>query len=573
MKRYDFPEVEGGSLREIIATMVDTALQRCLEEDVFTVEDVGGWVVEVPKRPEHGDYSTNAAMVLARRTSKNPREIAQGIVERLEETHHNLERVEIQPPGFINFFLSRRALVDSLREILGRGEAYGRSRMGAEERVQVEFVSANPTGPLHIGHGRGAAVGDALAGILEAAGYRVCREYYVNDVGRQMETLGRSVWLRYLQELGRDVDFPQDHYRGDYIRGLAREVLRLDGAKWADLPEEEALPRLTDYAQSAILDGIRADLEAFRVHYDRWFRESSLYEEGRVRGVLDELREKDLVYEHEGALWFRSSAFGDEKDRVTVRSDGRTTYFASDISYHADKFRRGFEKVIDIWGADHHGYVPRMKGVIKALGRDPQALQVLLVQMVNLLRGGEPMAMSTRSGEFATLREVIDEVGVDAARYIFLMRSPDSHLDFDLEVAKRQERENPVYYVQYAHARICSILKEAKERGVAAPGPDDGDLSLLRLPEEWNLIKDLGLYPDVIEQSARRLEPHRLTFFLDSLAADFHAYYNKGWLDPKVRVITDDVETTRARLLLVLAIRVVLRNALGLLGVTAPEKM
>jgi len=460
-----------------------------------------------------------------------------------------------------------------VRETVRLQGLYGRCAAGEDVPIQVEFVSANPTGPLHIGHGRGAAVGDALAAILEAAGYRVFREYYVNDMGRQMEILGRSVYLRYLQAMGQALEFPEDHYRGGYIQDLARDIVGQDGARWVNVPEQEALSRFTDHARETILGGIRKDLEEFRVRYDGWFRESTLYQNGKVEAWLNGLRGKDLVYERDGALWFRSSAFGDEKDRVVVRSDGRTTYLASDIAYHADKFQRGFSKLIDIWGADHHGYVPRLKGVVKALGRDPDALQVLLVQMVSLLRDGVPVAMSTRAGEFTTLREVLDEVGVDASRYLFLMRSSDSPLDFDLAVAKRQERANPVYYVQYAHARICSILEEARGREVLLPGPEEADLSLLQMAEEWELIKHLVFYPEVVQMSARTLEPHRLTYFLDGLAADFHTYYNRGWVDRSLRVITEDPAVTQARLLLVQAVQVVLRNALGLLGVTAPERM
>ncbi len=536
-------------------------------------EGQGTWVVEIPRRQGQGDYAANVAMVLASAARRSPMELAQALLSRLEDPKGYIQRAEVAPPGFINLFLNRGVLLEAVREVVERGADYGRCALGKGASVQVEFVSANPTGPLHIGHGRGAALGDALANILEAAGYAVQREYYVNDVGRQMEMLGRSLRLRYLEALGNAVAFPQDHYRGEYIWEMARGFLSTEGDRWAGVSEEEALPRFTQYAREAILEGIREDLEAFGVRFDRWFRESSLYEEGRVAQVLESLRGKDLVYEAHGALWFRSTAFGDEKDRVVVRSDGRTTYLASDMAYHEDKFRRGFDEIIDIWGADHHGYVPRMKGVVQALGEDPKSLHVLLVQMVSLLRNGVPVAMSTRSGEFTSLRDVVAEVGVDAARYIFLMRSSESQLDFDLEVAKRQERDNPVYYVQYAHARICSILKEAKERQIPVPGPRDGDLSVLQLPEEWELVKDLVLYPEVIQGAARALEPHRLTYFLDQLAGDFHAYYNRGWLERHARVICDEPQMTQARLLLVQAIRQVFRNALGYLGVGAPEQM
>lgn len=559
-------------MRDIIRSLIDSSLRRCDLAGALGDAD-RSWVVEIPKRPQHGDYSTNVALVLASVAGRPALELAREIAAGLEDQKGYIDRVEAVPPGFVNFFLNKELLRETIREVVRLQDSYGRSSLGSGEFVQVEFVSANPTGPLHVGHGRGAALGDALANILEATGYRVFREYYVNDVGRQMEILGRSVYRRYLQELGVDAEFPDDFYKGAYIRGLARQLLREDGEKWTEVSEAEALPYFMEYAKERILAEIQRDLEEFGVRYDAWFRESDLFRDMSVQRVLDGLREKGLVYDLDGALWFRSSSFGDEKDRVVVRSDGRTTYLASDIAYHANKFERGFSRVIDIWGADHHGYVPRIKGVIQALGRDPGCLNVLLVQMVSLLRDGVPVSMSTRAGEFVTLREVMDEVGVDAARYMFLMRSHESQLDFDLELAKRQERENPVYYVQYAHARMCSILKEAEQRGLSLPGPEDSDLSLLSMAEEWELVKDIVLYPEVVETSARKLEPHRLTFFLDSLAADFHAYYNLGWLDKKARVICEDPQMTRARLLLVRALKTVVGNALGLLGVTAPEGM
>lgn len=560
-------------MRDILGSMVEDTIRKCVDDGILDMRHSAQFAVEIPKRSDHGDYATNAALVMASRSKLKPLELARELVKRMEDPRGYVHRIEVVPPGFINFFLNRARVLEQLWEVLRRGASYGRSDVGCGVRVLVEFVSANPTGPLHIGHGRGAALGAALSNVLEAAGFQVSREYYVNDVGRQMEVLGRSLYIRYLQEVGRDSELPDDHYKGDYLRELAKEFLAAHGDRWADEDQASALPVFKEFASRRILEGIRKDLDDFRVHYDLWFHESSLYSESLVKGYLEELRARDLVYESDGALWFRSTRFGDEKDRVVVRRDGRTTYLASDIAYHAHKLNRGYHRLIDIWGADHHGYLPRMKGVIQALGRDPSCLDVLLVQMVSLLRNGVPVAMSTRAGEFTTLREVMDEVGVDAARYIFLMRSPDSQLDFDLELAKRQERENPVYYVQYAHARICSIIREAQSRGLDPSDLTGVELGLLQLPEEWELVKHVVGYPDVVRQAALTLEPHRITYFLDSLAADFHSYYNLGWLQAEARVISGDPQLTRARILLVQAVRQVLANALGLLGVSAPEQM
>ena len=560
-------------MKDILYEIVDSAVKSYLADKNLEPENNSNWVVETPRRPEHGDYSSNVAMVMAKTVRKSPRDLAGELIAYLGESKAYVEKVEVVPPGFINFFLNKDVLLENLKNVIRQGERYGRSETPTGKKVQVEFVSANPTGPLHVGHGRGAALGDALANVLEAAGWEVSREYYVNDVGRQMDTLGRSVFFRYLEVAGKDVSFPEDHYQGDYIRSLAEEIRAADGDRWLESSEEEALPRFRGYAKDRILDGIKQDLDDFGVRYDVWFSEAQLYENNSVEKILADLEKKDFVYLKDGAKWFRSTRYKDEKDRVVVRSDGRTTYFASDIAYHADKYGRGFDTVIDIWGADHHGYVPRMKAIAGALGRDPESLQLLLVHLVNLSRDGVPVAMSTRSGQFATLREVMDEVGVSAARYIFLMRNPESPLDFDLELAKRQERENPVYYIQYAHARICSILREAVQRGIGIPGPDEADLSKLTMNEEWDLVKLLVSYPEVLQSSAGRLEPHRLTFFLDSLASGFHSYYNLGWMDPAARVICDDAEVTRARLLMVRALKTVINNALGLLGVEAPEQM
>jgi len=418
-----------------------------------------------------------------------------------------------------------------------------------------------------VGHGRGAAVGDALASILEATGHRVEREYYINDAGTQIETLGRSVFLRYQQLLGRQVEFPETCYQGDYIQALAKEMQEVHGDSHLNSSEEEFLPLFSDYAAKSILEGIRKDLEDFGVHYDRWFSEKSLYENGAVDRVIETLKASGNIYEKDGAFWFQSTALGDEKDRVVVRANGMTTYLASDLAYHQDKYLRGFDLVINLWGADHHGYMERMYAGVMALGRKREDLRLLLVQLVNLLRKGKQVTMSTRAGEFVTLKDVIDEVGRDAARFIFLTRRSDSPLEFDLELAKEKSADNPVYYVQYAHARISSIIRLAKEQQLDLDNPENLDLEHLNLPEEMALIKQLSLYPEVVENSARFLEPHRLPYYLTELASAFHSYYKHH------RIIQDDLGMAQARYYLVKAIRLVVGNGLALLGVSAPEQM
>ncbi|MCE5264888.1 MAG: arginine--tRNA ligase [Deltaproteobacteria bacterium] len=523
--------------------------------------------VELTKDPGHGDYASNVAMVLAKQMKRNPREVAKILSDGIADREGVLEKVEIAGPGFLNFFIREGAWSTLLETVARQGERYGSRELGKGKRVQVEFVSANPTGPLHIGHARGAVVGDVMANILEAVGYRVFREYYINDSGNQMNNLGKSVLLRYRELLGETVAFPEGCYRGDYIRELAAELLKRDGDRHLHEREEELIRPFTDFAAGAILDGIKEDLRLFGVVFDLYFSERELYRDDGVGKLLRELQEKDFIYPEGEALWFRTTAFGDEKDRVVIRQNGEPTYFAADIAYHRNKFQRGFETVIDIWGADHHGYIPRMSAAVQALGYDKEALKVILVQLVNLLRDGKPVAMSTRSGEFVTLHEVVAEVGKDAARYNFLMRRSDSHLDFDLELAKRQSNENPVYYVQYAHARICSILRMAAERGLAMPEPGQADAGLLKLPEEIDLIKAITRFPEVVEGAASTLEPHRLTFYLNDLAAIFHSYYNKN------KVLSEDGALTAARLFLVGCVLTVLKNALNLLGVSTPEKM
>jgi arginyl-tRNA synthetase len=554
-------------MKQIIAALLENAIRSAVADGLLPLEGLPPVEVDWTKDPGHGDYASNAAMVLARPARRKPRDIAGMLLERIDDSGRILAKAEIAGPGFINFFIREGCWLRLLKKVEDEGRRYGSSNLGKGLRVQVEFVSANPTGPLHIGHARGAVVGDVAANILSSVGYDVFREYYINDSGNQMDNLGKSVLLRYRELLGRKEEFPEGCYRGEYIRDLAAELLKKEGERYLGMEPEEAIPLLTAYAGGAILEGIKEDLRIFGVVFDLYFSERELYREDGVGALLRALEEKGFVYREGETLWFRTTAFGDEKDRVVIRQNGAPTYFAADIAYHRNKFVRGFDTVIDIWGADHHGYIPRMSAAVQALGYPKESLKVILVQLVNLLRDGKPVAMSTRSGEFDTLREVVDEVGKDAARYNFLMRRSDSHLDFDLELAKRQSSENPVYYVQYAHARICSILRMASERGRAAPRYGEAKLDLLKLAEEIDLIKAIARFPEVVEGAARTLEPHRLTFYLNDLAAIFHSYYNKN------KVITDDGDLTGARLFLVKSVRTTLENALTMLGVSTPEKM
>jgi len=547
--------------------MLEKAIAAAAGRGLLKPGDIPAVEVEKTREEAFGDYATNVAMVLASSIRDNPRKIAQTIVENMDDREGLIEKIDIAGPGFINFFIRDSVWRSRLEEIERLGDRFGETDAGQGRRVQVEFVSANPTGPLHIGHARGAVTGDVIANTLTAAGYSVSREYYINDVGNQMNTLGRSVFLRYRELLGEKIDFPPDYYQGRYISDLAAEVLKSQGDKFLTMDEKEVLAFFTPYAANAIMQGIREDLGAFGVVFDCYFSERDLYRDGGVAKLLQELQEKGFIYKEGETLWFRTTEFGDEKDRVVVRENGEPTYFAADIAYHRNKYLRGFDAVIDVWGADHHGYLPRVYAAIQALGREKETLKIVLVQLVSLLRGGKPVAMSTRSGEFVTLREVVDEVGKDAARYNFLMRRSDSQLDFDLEVAKKQSNENPVYYVQYAHARICSIMRTAGERGYRVPAFDEVDPELLKIPEEILLIKHITRYPEIAEGSAAALEPHRFTFYLNELAAVFHSYYNKH------RVISEEDDLSRARLFLMKCVGTVLRNALSILGVSAPEKM
>lgn len=556
-------------MKHRLQSLLGNALRACIDKGLIETEVIPSIEVDIPKDAAHGDYASNVAMVLASRATRKfpPRRIAEFISENIQDSEDFLERVEVAGPGFMNFFIRENVWATFLEDVDKLGDRYGASEYGRGDKTHIEFVSANPTGPLHIGHARGAVVGDVIANILEASGFSVFREYYINDAGNQMNNLGKSVLFRYLNLLGEDIAFPEGCYQGDYIKDLAREIITKEGDIYRARNKDEVLRIFTDYAASAILNEIKDDLKAFGVIIDNYFSERNLYEDDQVGKLLAELEQKGFVYRNGETIWFKTTDFGDEKDRVVVRKNGEPTYFAADIAYHHNKYVRGFDTLIDIWGADHHGYIPRMVACVEALGYKKDSLKIVLVQFVNLLRDGKPVPMSTRAGEFVSLREVVDEVGKDAARYNFLMRRSDSHLDFDLELAKKQSNENPVYYVQYAHARICSILRNADEQNQKIPRYDEVNLHYLKLPEEVNLIKAVTRFPEVTEGAALALEPHRLTFYLNDLAALFHSYYNK------YRVLSYDEQLSRARLFLIKSILTVLRNALRLLGVSAPERM
>ena len=550
-----------------IKNLILSAAESAHQKGDLPSADIAEVEVEEPRADAHGDFSSNIAMVMASVQKMAPRKIAEAIIAHIRDPHELIEKTEIAGPGFINFFVKPSAWHPVLREIHEADTAYGATDIGKGQKFQVEYVSSNPTGPLHVGHGRGAAVGDAVANILSFCGYDVQKEYYINDSGRQIRTLGLSVFLRYQELCGRKVKFPDECYQGDYIRDLAADIkTRMDDALLSE-PEQDAIMECARFAAGKILAGIRDDLKLFGVEFDCWFSEQSLYDSGRVDEILDNFRKQQIIYEKEGALWFKTSEFGDEKDRVVVKANGETTYFASDIAYHQDKYERGFERVVDVWGADHHGYIPRMKAAVEASGHRRDQFEVILVQLVNLLRAGQPVAMSTRAGKFETLREVINEVGRDAARFIFLTRHYESALDFDLDVARQKTNDNPVYYVQYVHARISSIVRKGNERGACEVSWDDKAVARLEAPEEIDLIKALARYPDILAGSTRSMEPHRVTYYLMELASAFHTYYNKH------RVLTDDPLLRCGRLNLVLAVQKVIRNGLTLLGVSAPDRM
>ena len=585
-------------MKDALQQLISQAIQSLIDNDSLAV-DMPLIKIDRTRDKSHGDFAANVAMLLAKPARKNPREIASMIIDALPDSEF-VEKVEIAGPGFINFYVSNNSRQSVINNVLEQGDAFGRSAKGAGKTVQVEFVSANPTGPLHVGHGRGAAYGATLANLLDAIGYTVHCEYYVNDAGRQMDILATSVWLRYLEKNNVAIVFPANAYKGDYIQNIVTEIFNEHGDAYISSAEdvmsglpldepdggdkeqhidaliEKAKKLLGDnryryvfeLALNSILDDIRDDLSEFGVNYDEWFSERSLMDKGLVNQAIERLRERDRVYEEKGALWFRSTDFGDDKDRVVQRDNGQTTYFASDIAYHMDKFDRGYDLVIDVWGADHHGYVPRVKAALTALDHNADALDVLLVQFANLYRGGEKVQMSTRSGSFVTLRELRDEVGSDAARFFYVMRKCEQHLDFDLELAKSKSSENPVYYIQYAHARICSIFRQLEEKKLAYDQTMGlKNLAVLEEEHESDILQQLAKYPEVLDAAASQHEPHLIAHYLRELANTLHTYYNAH------QFIVDDEKVRNARLVLIVATRQVIKNGLALLGVSSPAEM
>ncbi|AGA59574.1 MAG: arginine--tRNA ligase [Thermobacillus sp.] len=553
-------------LERIHQRVKDAIADAAVAAGIAARDELPAFVVEVPKDKAHGDLATNAAMQLTRLAKRNPRQIAEAILEHLDRGAAMIESAEIAGPGFINFRLDKSYLYPVIGEVLRAGESYGRVNIGRGQKVQVEFVSANPTGSLHLGHARGAAVGDALCNVLDFAGYDVTREYYINDAGAQVTNLAKSIEARYRQQLGLEAEMPEDGYYGEDIIGFAKELAEKEGDRLLSLPDDERLRFFREYGLTRELDKIRRDLERFRVKFDNWFSETSLYETGQVEAAVEALRERGMVYEEDGAVWLESTRFGDDKNRVLVKQDGSYTYLTPDIAYHRDKFRRGYDRLINIWGADHHGYIPRMKAAMAALGHDPDRLVVLIAQMVSLYQNGEKVKMSKRTGKAVTMEDLMDEVGVDAIRYFFTMRSMDSHLDFDMDLAVSTSNDNPVYYVQYAHARICSIFRQAEEQGIAVDH-DKADLTRLTAEAEFELLRKLGELPQEVADAAEAYAPHRLIRYVYELASQFHSYYKAE------RVITDDAAQTGARLALLAAVRTVIANVLRLIGVSAPERM
>lgn len=553
--------------KHLLKQAIQNSLSELNGEGLLSCQSPPEFVVEIPRDKSHGDYASNAAMLLAKSQKMAPRRIAELIISRLKVNPELVERVEVAGAGFINFHLSPFWLKEVPLVVVREKEKYGWADGSKGQKVQVEFVSANPTGDLHMGNARGGAIGDSLANILKAAGYEVEKEYYINDAGNQIELFALSLEARYLELLGEPFVFPSDGYQGQDVVNTVKKAIEVFGDCLLELKPEQRRQKLVSYALQERLEYIREALRRFGVEYDVWFKESDLHHAGEVDQVIKELERKGFVYEKDGAKWFKSSLFGDEKDEVVVRNNGVPTYFAADIAYHRNKFQRGFDWVINVWGADHHGHVARMKGAVQALGYDPDSLDIILMQLVRLYRGGEMVRMSKRTGTLVTLDELIDEVGKDAARFFFVMRSPDSHLDFDLDLAKKESQENPVYYAQYAHARICSIMRQAKAQGVELPDPEQVDTGLLKEKEEIELMRKIADFPEEVEIAARTLAPQRIPHYVLDLAGLLHSFYNKH------RVLGEKPDLRDARLILMEAVRITLRNALGLIGVAAPERM
>jgi arginyl-tRNA synthetase len=551
---------------EQVRKEIEQGILQAKADDRFDFTEMPAFIVEVPKDKSHGDFATNAAMLLTKQAKMKPRDIAQAIVDSLNKESKLIEKVEIAGPGFINFYLSQNWLYDILPMVEAQDETYGSVDIGKGEKVQVEFVSANPTGLLHMGNARGGALGDSLANLLKMAGYDVTKEFYINDAGNQIVNLGLSLEARYRQLLGQEgCEIPENGYHGQDIIDTAQRIVDAVGDSYLQLPEAERQEKMIATALDEKIAAIKSGLAAFGVEYDVWFSETTLHESGAVQEVVDLLTEKGMTYEKDGAIWLKTTEFGEEKDEVLIRSNGIPTYFAADIAYHKNKYDRGFKRVINIWGADHHGHVARMKRSMDAIGYNGDDLTVLLMQLVRLYQNGEVVRMSKRTGQYVTLQELIEDVGKDAARYFFIMRNPDSHLDFDLDLAKQQSSDNPVYYVQYAHARINSILKAT---GKAAPKAAECDLTVLKEEAELELIRKIANLPTEIAYAAEQLEPYRMARYATELATLFHSFYNS------CRVINeDDAVLTNARLVLVNAARITLRNVLTMLGVSAPERM
>ncbi|BBI31072.1 arginine--tRNA ligase [Cohnella abietis] len=534
---------------------------------VATKDELPTITLEVPKDKTHGDLATNLAMQLTKIAKKNPRQIAEAIIEKLGTGRASIQSAEIAGPGFINFRLDKSYLYPIIGEVLTQGKQYGNAATKQGKKVQVEFVSANPTGSLHLGHARGAAVGDALCNVLSAAGCDVTREYYINDAGNQVNNLAKSIEARYRQALGQAVEMPEDGYHGEDIVGFAKQLAEQEGDRLLSLSDEERFDYFRTYGLEKELAKIKRDLARFNVQFDEWYSESSLYENNQVTVVLDALKAQGHVYELDGAVWLSSTTFGDDKDRVLVKNDGSYTYLTPDAAYHMGKYAQGYDEMINIWGADHHGYIPRMKAAMAALGNDPEKLTVLIAQMVSLFQNGEKVKMSKRTGKAVTMEDLMDEVGVDAIRYFFTMRSMDSHLDFDMDLAVSKSNENPVFYVQYAHARICSIFRQAEEQGIVIRPWQDATISKLVTEQEFDLLRKIGELPETIAEAARIYAPHTIIRYVYELASLFHSYYKAE------RVITEDVEQSQARLQLLAALQITLANTLALVGVSAPDKM